>query len=534
MLDADRGGSFRLAPEGAFESERRYVPDTNVLETTFRTADGVVRVTDALTLPGAGLVPMRELARRIECLSGTVRMGWEADPRFDYARRRPRVERTENRLAFHGAGEAVAVSAWGPEELKEGDRGLLALTAAHGEPLVLPARDEVERRLDDTIGFWQGWTRRLTYDGPWDDAVRRSALALRLLVYAPSGAIAAAPTTSLPESVGGVRNWDYRFSWVRDSAFALDALLTLGCREEARSFLWWLMHASQRTHPRLRPLYRLNGDLRAPERSLDLEGYRGSSPVRVGNRAAEQLQLGIYGTLLQCVALYVDAGERLDRDTGRRVAELADLVCSVWQQPDSGIWEVRSEPVHFTHSKLMCWVALDRAVSLAAAGHIPDERVPRWRESAAAIQRFVDERCWSEERRSYVRFAGADELDAALLMAAIVGCHDDDRARTTVDAVRRELGNGPFVARYLGEDGLPGEEGAFLTCSFWLAHALAETGRPDEAAVLMDELLALANDVGLYAEEIDPHTHELLGNFPQALTHLALVSAACAIAGARA
>ncbi|MEX1357299.1 MAG: glycoside hydrolase family 15 protein, partial [Gaiellaceae bacterium] len=454
LLDARRGGSFTLAPEGTFESERRYLPETNVLETTFRTSEGAVRVTDALTLPGQGMEPLRELVRRVEGLAGNVRMRWRAEPRFQYGRREPRVSRPAGRWLFESAGEAVAVSAWGGDgetlELREGDRALLALTAARGEPLVLPAREDVERRLDGTIAFWRRWADRCEYEGPWAGAVLRSALALKLLVFAQSGAIAAAPTASLPESIGGVRNWDYRFSWIRDSSFVTDALLQLGYHEEAESFLWWVLHASQRTHPELKVLYRLNGDVHVPERELDLEGYRGSRPVHVGNAAAGQLQLGIYGSLLESVALYVAEGHRLDRDTAKRMSQEADFVCENWRRPDSGIWEVRSEPVHFTHSKLMCWVALDRALTLAGE-QLPAAHVPRWREEARAIEAFLDERCWSEERRSYVRFAGSDELDAALLMSAFVGCHDDERARSTVDAVRRELADGPYVRRYVGE-----------------------------------------------------------------------------------
>jgi GH15 family glucan-1,4-alpha-glucosidase len=536
LLDARRGGSFALRPEGDFESERRYLPGTNVLETTFRTAGGVVRVTDAMTLPGSGLEPLRELARRVEGLSGTVRMVWRAEPRFRYGAREPRVSRAEGRWTFHGSGEAVAVSAWGGEgqslELRGGDRALVALTGSRGEPLVLPSREDVERRLDGTTAFWQRWSGRCAYEGPWAGAVLRSALALKLLVYAPSGAIAAAPSTSLPETIGGTRNWDYRYSWVRDSSFAVDALLQLGYDDEAISFLWWLMHSSQRTHPELKVLYRLNGDVHAPESRLELEGYRGSSPVNVGNGAADQLQLGIYGSLLESVALLVAEGHRLDRDTAKRMAEEADFVCENWRRPDSGIWEVRSEPRHYTHSKLMCWVALDRAIRLAD-GPIPADRVERWRRHAQEITAFLDERCWSEALGSYTRSAGSEELDAALLMAGFLGCPSDERAAATVDAVRRELSEGPFVWRYRGEDGLPGEEGAFLACSFWLVHALASTGRADEAAELMDELVGLANDVGLYSEEIHPGSGAFLGNFPQALTHLALVNAAVALGETR-
>jgi GH15 family glucan-1,4-alpha-glucosidase len=522
LLDPERGGRFALAPEEPFDVERRYVPGTNVLETVFRTAEGAVRVTDALTLPSSGLEPLREVVRRVEGLAGSVTMKWSVEPRFDYGRRDA------------GAGEAVAVRAWGAEggtaQLREGEQALLVLTAAKGEPLVLPSREDAERRLDETVEFWRRWTSARSYDGPWKDEVLRSALVLKLLAYAPSGAMAAAPTTSLPEDIGGERNWDYRFCWVRDTAFAVDALLDLGCHQEGEAFFWWLMHASQRTHPELNPLFRLNGDVRARERELGLAGYRGSRPVRVGNGAVDQLQLGIYGSLIETVALYVHQGFRLDRDTAGRVAETADLVCEIWPRRDAGIWEVRSDPVHFTHSKVNCWVALDRAVRLAEEGHIPGEHAGRWREAAGEVQEFIERECWSEPKRSYVRSAGVEELDAALLMAAIMGYPNRERVEATVDAIRRELGRGALVYRYLGEDGLPGEDGAFLACSFWLAHALAELDRKDEAAELMDELVGLANDVGLYSEEIDPGSGEFLGNFPQALSHLALINAAAAIA----
>jgi GH15 family glucan-1,4-alpha-glucosidase len=546
VLDAARGGSFELRPTCRYTVKRRYLPDTNVLETTFLTEQGTVRITDAMTLPDASLVPYRELQRRIEGVAGRVPMWWRLEPRFGYGGWRAKLRRRGGVIVATSAADALALLAFdggeaeaeisdcvvqGRFEIGAGGVALLALVFAHQEPLVLPSRAELVSRLESTGASWSRWVANRAYDGPWRQAVIRSALALKLLVYAPSGAIAAAATASLPETIGGSRNWDYRFSWIRDSAFAIDAFLQLECPDEADAYFWWLMHASQLTRPRLRVLYRLDGGTRVGERELPLAGYRGSRPVNVGNGAAEQLQLDTYGELIQAAWLYAGAGNQIDRDIGRRLAGIADHVCTIWRRPDAGIWEVRSDPTHFTQSKMLCAVALDRAGDLAEQGLIPDKNAGRWRAESGAVRAFVDEHCWSESRPSYTRSAGSDELDASLLLAVLhgYGGRGDARMRQTVEAIRRELSTGPYVRRYTGEDGLEGEEGAFVACSFWLVEALARMGQVVAAGELMDELVALANDVGLYSEELDPESGDFLGNVPQALSHLALISAATAI-----
>ena len=547
VLDSQAGGRFTLAPCVPFRTTRRYLPATNVLETTFITDGGVVRVLDAMTMRGATLGPLRELQRRVDGVSGRVPIGWQLRPRFRYGERATVLSlRGDIPIAAAGS-DALALLSFGAGtaridgdamcgrfEATAGSHALLAVCAAHHEPLVFPTRRELDERFNQTVAAWQTWAAAQTYDGAWHEAVTRSALVLKLLVAAPSGALAAAATTSLPEEIGGERNWDYRFCWVRDAAFTLNALLRLGSVAEARAYFWWLMQASQLTHPRLQPLYRLDGGAHAHERVLKLRGYAGSRPVRVGNAAAGQLQLDTYGELLQTAWLYAQAGQPLDRDIGRRLAEIADLVCRLWREPDSGIWEVRSVPKHFTHSKMMCWVALDRAVRLAERRIVPDRHAATWQAAACEIRDYVEQFCFDEQRGSYVRFVGGAELDASVLLGLLggYGVPDGPRWVATVDAIRADLGHGPYLYRYTGEDGLAGTEGAFVSCSFWLAEALASTGRVKEATALMSELVALANDVGLYAEEIDPQGEAFLGNFPQALSHLSLISAAAAISQA--
>jgi len=547
ILDPQRGGAFRLEPIEPFSAERRYLEDSNLLETTYRTSRGTVRVTDAMPLPLSGLAPTRELVRSIEGLSGEVAIRWSVEPRFGYGQGRTHIGRRLGVPVADAGPEAMAVLSFeagepqgsadaieGQFTAQPGVQALLALSMAHGDPLVFSPRSAIERRTAETLDYWRRWSRERSYEGPWREAVVRSALALKLLIHAPSGAIAAAATTSLPEELGGVRNWDYRYSWIRDSSATLDALLSLGCPSEGEAFFWWLLHASQLTHPQVNVLYRLDGRAGLPESELDLSGYQGSRPVRIGNAAAPQRQLDVYGHLLQTAWLFVEAGGVLSADTSSRLASTADLVCSIWSDEDSGIWEVRGLTRHFTQSKMMCWVALERACRLAADGHIPAKNASHWLAQATAIRRFLSDWCRSSERDSYMRFPGASETDAGILLPTLIGYgagEERERLLSTVRNIRAELGSGLHLHRYRGEDGLPGQEGAFLACSFWLVDALGRLGEIEEASELMEGLLAHSNDVGLYSEEIDPASGAFLGNFPQGLVHLALINAAVTLQG---
>ncbi|MEN3343217.1 MAG: hypothetical protein V7644_2621, partial [Actinomycetota bacterium] len=512
---------------------------------TFRTEHGAVRVTDALCLQVGGLLPWVELARRVEGLAGEVALRWRVEPRFDWGRATPRISRRNGVAVADCDGLQLAVHAWdaGDPAVEDGAvsgaftararaRALLTLCCTHEQPIPMPARDEVERRLDQTVEHWRRWLDDCCYDGDWEEEVHRSALALKLLVYAPSGAIAAAPTTSLPERLGGDKNYDYRYAWVRDTAFTLDALMRLGLPAQVHESFSFLLRAVRHTAPDLHPFYSLEGH--APERSeeLPLRGYRDSRPVRYGNAAREQLQLGCWGDLLETADLYAGHGNALDESTGSLLAGCLDRLCLIWRDEDSGIWELEDHR-HWTSSKLGVWLAFDRGLKLAGLGQLPDRHADRWGEERDEVRSFVEERCWSDELGAYAAHAdAADAVDAAVLRGARMGwaAVSPERFARTIDVVRERLdAGGPLLYRTTAD---VGREGAFVACSFWLVEALARTGRVPEARQLMDELLALRNDVGLYAEEIDPGSRAFLGNFPQGLSHLALISAAGALADA--
>lgn len=537
ILSPRTGGRFVLQPRVPHEVSRRYVERTNVLETTFSTADGTVRVTDALTIDNSVTAPWRELVRRVEGLSGSVPMRWRFDPRFEYGRTEPELRPFGEAIVARHRGIALGLQTWdagadetrcaGAFDAREGEVAWLVMTGVDGEPLPLPTRESVQRRLAETVEVWRSWVTRHTYEGPWQDAVERSLLAIRLLADGRTGAIAAAGTTSLPEVIGSQRNFDYRYGWVRDASFTLDALMAVGLQELTHSAVTWLLDAVGRTRPRVDPVYALDTSVVRSQEQLPLPGYRLTQPVLLGNQAGSQLQLGGWGDLMQTIHAYVCRGHVLSPETGERLADAVDLLCRIWQREDAGLWELSSY-AHYGTSKMSCWLAVDRLLDLVDRGQVPARHVEVWRRERDAMRTFVEERLWSEEKHSYLQKAGSDALDCGMLLAARRGFTDPagERMNGTIDAIRRELSaGGPLLYRY---SGMQDQENAFLACSFWMVEALALAGRRDEAQEMMDELVGLSSDVGLFSEEMRPDDHGLRGNLPQALTHLSLINAASA------
>lgn len=538
LLDADDGGALELCPTESFTSQRAYVEGTNVLTTTYTTSSGTVRVTDSLNTGVAGRLPWGELARRIEGLTGCVPMRWAIRPGNCFQTASPWVQSTD-----HGAVIRVDGTALGVRGINEGDitiddqaisgllttepgtRHLVAVVSTYDEPLPLPDPHSVDAGIDRTIDNWQTWSSEFSYAGPYADQVLRSALALKLLIHSPSGSVAAAATTSLPESRAGGKNWDYRYAWLRDTAYTLNALIRAGLREEVHAAVSLMLKNLRVQGDDLQVFTRLNGDIPEGTRTPDLPGWRGIGPVVDGNPAAGQLQLGVFGDLFDIVRLYVEAGHVLDPSTSRQLADLADLACDTWQQRDAGMWELPEER-HYTTSKLGCWHALDSAVKLSEAGQL-QRPAERWRAERDRIRDWVEKNCWSAERQSYVWYPGSQELDASILLHAITGYERGPRMSSTIDALRTELGSGPLLYRY---SGMQDEESTFVACAYWMVAALSYVGRKDEARAQMEALLPLANDVGLLAEMIDgDDSHAFMGNLPQGLSHLALITAALSL-----
>ncbi|GAA1420314.1 glycoside hydrolase family 15 protein [Streptomyces thermospinosisporus] len=547
ILDAERGGCFELAAAVPARTKQFYFPDTNVLITRFFTEEGVGEVQDFMPIPGAADREGRHrLIRRVLCVRGAMPFRTRVAPRFEYGTRPHTLRLTGDTAVFDAGTMALALTATVPVEaegqdvragfkLAEGESAVFALDQVGGDvPPRGCASAEAEEQFNATVRYWRRWLASSRYRGRWREMVHRSALTLKLLTYEPTGAIVAAPTTSLPEQIGGVRNWDYRYVWVRDAAFCVYALLRLGFTEEAEAFMGFVSrHISPGDGSGSGPLqimYGIDGRMDLPERELaHLEGHQGSAPVRVGNAAADQLQLDIYGALIDSIYLYDKWAEPISSEQWENVCALVDWVCAHWDQPDEGIWETRGGRKNFLYSRLMCWVAIERAVRMANRRGLPAD-LNRWLTSRDAIYRRIMSRCWSAERRAFVQQEEGDVLDAAVLMMPLSKfiAPTDPKWLSTLDSLTGELVSDSLVYRYdpqASPDGLRGDEGTFSICSFWYVESLTRAGRLDEATLAFEKMLTYANHLGLYAEEIG-HTGEQQGNFPQAFTHLALISAA--------
>jgi GH15 family glucan-1,4-alpha-glucosidase len=554
ILDWQRGGFCSIRPTPAHEIQRAYLEDTLVLETTFRTRGGEARLFDCFAMRRGGrLEPRQQLLRVLEVTRGRIRIEVEVCPRFDYGEVRPWIHRHEPGL-FTAIGGDDALVVQCDHELERrgehdvggfvtvgaGERLRLGITSYRPEEIDVdvPDRDsptEIDRRLHETIAWWHAWTRSIPQS---DDAelagARRSAIVLKALTYAPTGAVAAAPTTSLPERVGGPRNWDYRFSWIRDSHFTVRSLTEIGCESEADGFRRFIERSAAGSAESLQIMYGVGGERRLTEIELDLEGYRGSRPVRIGNAASTQQQFDVYGELLDLAWRWHERGHSPDDDYWRFLSSLVDRAAEIWRQPDQGMWEIRGEPRHFVQSKAMCWVALERGLQLARECL---RRAPtrKWRSARDELRATIERRGYNKRTGTFVQAYGSTDLDASLLLLPAFDfvAWDDERMVRTVDAIGEHLTRDGLVRRYTTADGVGGGEAPFVACTFWYAECLAHQGKLDAAQAAFDRAVSTGNDLGLFSEEFDPKTGELLGNFPQGLTHLSHLTAALAIATAR-
>lgn len=547
ILDEKKGGSFKIAAKGDCRLKQMYLPDTNVLVTRFLSAEGVGEVVDFMPMDD-GEEPPHAVIRIARCVRGSIQFQLSCLPAFDYARARHTVKVTSQKAVFSTKDLHLILtsSLKLPKRhtsaikfdftLAENETASFVLQASTNKSTSLAGKNVdayAQEALNQTIAKWKKWVAKCTYQGRWREMVIRSALTLKVLTYEPTGALVAAPTCSLPEEIGGIRNWDYRYTWIRDSAFAMYALLRIGYTEEAAKFINWLQSRAsedQDVGP-LQVMYRIDGSPELDESILDhLEGYQQSKPVRIGNEASNQLQLDIYGELIDAIYLFNKHSELISYDVWNYVQKLVYWVCDNWKRPDHSIWEMRRKPEHFVYSKMQCWVALDRGMRIAQKRNLPLD-FDRVRKESNVIYETIMQKGWCESCQSFVQYFGSEAVDATCLLFPLMlfVSSKDPRMTTTLDRVMKEIVSDSLVYRYeLGKavgDGLPGIEGTFSVCTFWLVEVLARAGRADEARFIFEKMLTYANHLGLYAEEIGP-TGESLGNFPQAFTHLGLIAAA--------
>ena len=551
MLDWEKGGYCQVTPATRYESNRRYRDQTLVLETTFQTETGQARLIDCFTMRRGGEHdPHRQILRIIEGMRGKVKFRLDVVPRFDYGAIKPWIRRY--RQDYHisiGGCDGLLICGdiavkmkhrhdlTGTFTVEAGQRKRLSIFHRPPESLDenlvdVPEPEELDRRLQETIEWWKTWSAQGQFSGPYAEKLQRSAIVLKGLSNAPTGAIVAAATTSLPESPGGSRNWDYRFSWIRDSSFTARSLAQLNYVHEADGFRRFIERSTAGSVDQLQILYGIGGERRLHEYEIgELEGYRGAKPVRIGNAAESQIQLDAYGELLDLAWHWHCRQRSPDDDYWEFLVELVNKVCECWQSTDCGIWEFRGDPRHFVHSKVMCWAALNYGIKLS--GDLGRKApVEKWEKAREAVRRAVESKGYDADRGIFIQAFEHPVMDAALLLLPMVGfvAYDDKRMIRTTDAVREELCENGLLRRYSeGDDGLEGREGAFLACSFWLTECLARQGRLDEAHQTFQRAFAVGNDLGLFAEEYDSVADEMLGNFPQGLTHLSLITAAVAL-----
>ena len=549
IIDQKTGGRWSICPLGDTQLSRRYLDNTNVLETTFSKESGKIALTDFMPVTSeekkqSFLWPEHELVRQIKCTQGEMELIVDFSPRLDYGRVCPKIKnagklgwridigtdvftlRSEIELVRHGDGLAANVT------LKAGEKVGFSFSHSEEGPAVIPPLGEsVTDKLNLTADWWRHWASQSDYRGPYERQVTRSALVLKLLSYAPSGAIVAAPTTSLPERIGGDLNWDYRFAWLRDASFTVHALFGLGYKDDAEAFVDWLLHATRLNRPQLRVVYDVFGERPSSERELlYLHGYAGSRPVRIGNAASEQVQLDLYGEVVDAVWHFIGETETPDRDVQKMLRQCAEYICERWQEPDNGIWEERDQRRHYTHSRLMCWVALDRILKMQARGQLHGISVGKCESERKRIREEIETRCWNPELEAYMQACGSNVSDASALLLAYHGFEEasSQRMQKTHQRIRDRLVPRPGLV-HRNEQSKDRHEGAFAVCSFWEADFLALSGNLSEAAEVFEAALAYANDVDLLAEEIDPESGDALGNFPQGFTHLGLINAALSL-----
>jgi GH15 family glucan-1,4-alpha-glucosidase len=555
LLDDKKGGRYSISPVDEWDSVAEYIPGTNILQTRFRTRTGVMQITDFMPVSASGREEFEEegheLYRLIEIPEGEVKAGIFFDPRFDYARAATVLKEHGNGVSAIGNNEVILLSSsrkinitdnmvneeW---NLSGGDRIWLNLRFGDGEPEKLD-QEKAEKALKETETYWKNWlniseTGRTIRLGPYKDRVERSALVLKLLYYEPTGTIAAAATTSLPEEIGGVRNWDYRYTWVRDTSFTLQALFNLGHLSETEGYIRWIEKLlSEHGAENMQIMYGLRGEGDLPEEELDhLDGYKGSRPVRIGNGAAEQKQLDIYGELMDAALKLSDYVGKIDAKIWPFLRGVCDYVIDHWRDKDSGIWEVRGGPFEFVYSKVMCWVALDRGIIIAKRYGFPAD-LKKWEKTSDEIKEEVLGKGWNEKKKAFVQHYETDVLDSSNLLIPILGFlpFTDPKVISTVEATQRELSHDGFLYRYIGDDGLSGEEGTFLLCTFWLINNLIALGKLVEAEALIHRIEGIANHLGLFSEEYDVHWRESLGNFPQAFTHIGYINSVMALQQAK-